>query len=77
MESTALCAEEDPGPSSLSGAGEDAGKFLQIGCDSLAECSDFCTGGHGTDSVCTGLDGEAGPDGRDIWRGEIHLFVVP
>ena len=30
----------------------------------------------GTDSVGTGLDGEAGPDGKDIWRGEIHLEVL-
>ena len=48
----------------------------QIRGDGLAECSDFFTGGHGTDSVGTGLDGEAGPDGQDIWGGEIHLEVV-
>ena len=42
--------KKDPGPSCLGSAREDAGEFLQIGGDSLARCSDFFTGGHGTDS---------------------------
>ena len=39
-------AEEDLGPSCLGGAGQDAGKFLQVGSDGLAECSNFFTVGH-------------------------------
>ena len=75
--STELCfVKEDPGPSCLGGSGKYAGEFLQIGDDGLAKCSDFFTGGHGTGSIGTGLDGEAGPDGWDIWRGDIHLEVV-
>ena len=67
---TKLClVEEDPRPSCLGGSRKDAGEFLQIRGDCLAECSDFFTGGHGTDSVGTGLDGEAGSDGWDIWGG--------
>ena len=62
-------AEEDPGPSSVGGAGQDAGWFLQVGSYDLEECSNLFTGGHSTDSVSTGNDGEAGPDGQDIWRG--------
>ena len=40
----------------------------------LVVCRKFW-GGYNTDSVGTGLDGEAGPDGRDIWCDEIHLEV--
>ena len=65
--------EEDPGPFGLGGAREDAGKFLQVGSDGLAECSNFFTSGHVTDSVSTGLHRETGSDGRDVWGGEIHL----
>ena len=72
-----LCfIEKDPGPPCLGNAREDAGEFLQVGGDSLAECSDFFTGGHGIDSVGTGFDGEAGPDGQDVWGREIHLGMV-
>jgi len=48
--------EEDPRPSCLGGSRKDAGELLQVGSDGFAECSDFFTGGHGTDSVGTGLD---------------------
>jgi len=48
--------EEDPRPSCLGGARKDAWELLQIRGDGLSECSDFFTGGHGTDSVGTGLD---------------------
>ena len=50
--------------------------ILQVGSDGLAEYSNFFTGGHGTDSVSTGLDGEAGPGGQDVWGGKIHLEVL-
>ena len=65
--------EEDPRPSGFGGSRKDAGELLQVGSDCFAECSDLFTGGHGADSVGAGLDGEAGPDGRDVWGGEIHL----
>jgi len=52
-----LCfVKEDPGPSCLGGSRKDTGEFLQVRGDGLAKCSDFFTGGHGTDSVGTGLD---------------------
>ena len=46
-----------------------------VGSDGFAECSNFFTGGHGTDSISTWLDGETGPDGEDIWGREIHLEI--
>ena len=68
--------EEDPRPSGFGGSRKDAGELLQVGSDGFAECSDLFTGGHGTDSVGARLDGEAGPDGGDVWGGEIHLDVL-
>jgi len=59
------------------GSRKDAGEFLQIGREGLSECtSDLFTGGHSTDSVGTGLDREAGSNGGDVWRSEIHGEVV-
>ena len=74
---TRLClVEEDPRLSGFGGSRKDAGELLQVGSDGFAEGSYFFTGGHSTDSVGAGLDGEAGPDGGDVWGGEIHLDVV-
>ena len=53
------------------------GYFLEVGGDGFAECSNlFFTGGHDTDSVGAGLDGEAGSDGQDVRCGKIHLGCI-